>query len=48
MVYRLHHFPESGNSYKLALMFTLYGQTFEPVWTDFGGGTMRTGSGAGR
>lgn len=34
--YRLHYFPESGNSYKLALMLTLCGQTFEPVWTDFG------------
>ena len=32
--YRLHYFPESGNSYKLALMLTLCGQTFEPVWTD--------------
>jgi glutathione S-transferase len=35
--YRLHYFPESGNSYKLALMLTLCRQTFEPVWTDFGG-----------
>jgi len=26
----------SGNSYKLALMLTLCGETFEPVWTDFG------------
>jgi glutathione S-transferase len=34
--YRLHYFPESGNSYKLALMLTLCGHTFEPVWTDFG------------
>lgn len=34
--YRLHYFPESGNSYKLALMLTLCGETFEPVWTDFG------------
>jgi glutathione S-transferase len=40
--YRLHYFPESGNSYKLALMLTLCGQTFEPVWTDFGGGETRT------
>ncbi|WP_458757229.1 glutathione S-transferase family protein [Afipia sp. TerB] len=40
--YRLHYFPESGNSYKLALMLTLCGQTFEPVWTDFGGGITRT------
>lgn len=34
--YRLHYFPESGNSYKLAQMLTLCDQTFEPVWTDFG------------
>jgi glutathione S-transferase len=40
--YRLHYFPESGNSYKLALMLTLCGQQFEPVWTDFGGGVTRT------
>ena len=40
--YRLHYFPESGNSYKIALMLTLCGQTFEPVWTDFGGGVTRT------
>ena len=41
-LYRLHYFPESGNSYKLALMLTLCGQTFEPVWTDFGGGITRS------
>src|SRR5580692_10569057 len=40
--YRLHYFPESGNSYKLALMLALCGQRFEPVWTDFGGGVTRT------
>jgi glutathione S-transferase len=40
--YRLHYFPESGNSYKLALMLTLCGQAFEPVWTDFAGGATRT------
>lgn len=40
--FRLHHFPESGNSYKLALMLTLCGQRYEPVWTDFGGGITRT------
>lgn len=40
--YRLHYFPESGNSYKLSLMLTLCGQGFEPVWTDFGGGITRT------
>src|SRR5215470_17608856 len=42
MRYRLHYFPESGNSYKLALMLTLCGQSFEPIWTDFGGGVTRT------
>lgn len=36
--YQLHYFPESGNSYKLALMLTLCGQNFEPIWTDFGSG----------
>jgi glutathione S-transferase len=41
-IYRLHYFPESGNSYKLALMLTLCGEKFEPVWTDFGGGVTRT------
>ena len=40
--YRLHYFPESGNSYKVALMLTLCGQTFELIWTDFGGGVTRT------
>jgi glutathione S-transferase len=40
--YRLHYFPESGNSYKLALMLTLCGQEFETVWTDFSGGTTRS------
>lgn len=40
--YRLHYFPESGNSYKLALMLTLCGQSFESVWTDFGAGITRT------
>jgi glutathione S-transferase len=42
IAYRLHYFPESGNSYKLALMLTLCGQEFEPVWTDFGGGITRS------
>lgn len=41
-VYRLHYFPESGNSYKLALMLTLCGQAFEPVWTDFAAGVTRS------
>ncbi|MBV9738458.1 MAG: glutathione S-transferase family protein [Hyphomicrobiales bacterium] len=40
--YRLHYFPESGNSYKLALMLALCGQDFELVWTDFGGGITRS------
>jgi glutathione S-transferase len=40
--FRLHYFPESGNSYKLALMLAMCGKTFEPVWTDFGGGITRT------
>jgi glutathione S-transferase len=40
--YRLHYFPESGNSYKLALMLTLCGERFEPVWTDFAAGVTRT------
>jgi glutathione S-transferase len=40
--YRLHYFPESGNSYKLALMLTLCGQNFELVWTDFSGGITRS------
>jgi len=39
---RLHYFPESGNSYKLALMLILCGERFEPIWTDFGGGVTRT------
>lgn len=40
--YRLHYFPESGNSYKLALMLALCGQDFEPAWTDFARGVTRT------
>lgn len=40
--YRLHYFPESGNSYKLALMLTLCGERFDGVWTDFAGGVTRT------
>lgn len=34
--FRLHYFPESGNSYKLALMLQLCKQDFVPIWTDFG------------
>ena len=40
--WRLHYFPESGNSYKLALMLTLCGERFEPVWTDFASGVTWT------
>ncbi len=40
--YRLHYFPESGNSYKIALMLTLCGAPFESVWTDFGSGVTWT------
>lgn len=40
--YELHYFPESGNSYKLALMLALCGRTFAPVWTDFAAGVTRT------
>ena len=40
--YRLHYFPESGNSYKLASMLTLCGETFEPIWTDFASGVTWT------
>lgn len=42
MIYRLHYFPESGNSYKLALMLALCGVECELVWTDFGAGVTRT------
>lgn len=40
--YRLHYFPESENSYELALMLALCSQEFEPIWTDFCGGVTRT------
>ncbi len=40
--YKLHYFPESGNSYKLALMLKLCGQHFDPVWTDFANGVTHT------
>ncbi|WP_428488412.1 hypothetical protein [Rhodopila sp.] len=36
--YKLHYFPASENSYKSALMLTLCGQRFEPIWTNFGSG----------
>ncbi len=40
--YRLHYFPESGNSYKLALMLTFCEQPFELLWTNFFAGTTQT------
>jgi glutathione S-transferase len=40
--YRPHYVPESGNSYKIALILTLSGQTFEPIWTDYARGVTRT------
>jgi glutathione S-transferase len=40
--YRLHYFPGSANSYKLALMLTLYEPAFKPIWTDFGARVTRT------
>jgi glutathione S-transferase len=42
MGYRLHYFPESGNSDELALMLRLCRLSWEPVWTDFGAGVTRT------
>jgi glutathione S-transferase len=32
---KLHYFPESGNSYKVALMLTLCGVPWQPVYVDF-------------
>ncbi len=40
--YTLHCFPESGNSYKIALMLTLIGEPYDSVWTDFFSGVTRT------
>jgi glutathione S-transferase len=40
--YRLHCFPESGNSYKVALMLTLCGAPWDPIFVDFFGGETRT------
>lgn len=40
--YRLHYCPESGNSYKVALMLALCGQAWDGIWTDFKGGQTRT------
>lgn len=40
--YGLHYFPESGNSYKLALMLALCEEHFAPFWTDFASGVTFT------
>jgi glutathione S-transferase len=42
MSYRLHCFAQSGNAYKAALMLTLTGQDWEPVFVDFFHGATRT------
>src|SRR5688572_1641262 len=40
--YRLHCFAESGNCYKVALMLSLCGCEWEPVFVDYFGGETRT------
>jgi glutathione S-transferase len=40
--YTLHCFLQSGNAYKAALMMTLAGCDWEPVWVDFFNGETRT------
>lgn len=40
--YRLHCFPKSGNSYKVALMLTLCGAPWDQIFVDFFGGETRT------
>ena len=42
MIMRLHCFGESGNAYKCALMLSLTGQPWEPVFVDFFHGGTRT------
>lgn len=42
--YRLHCFPESGNSYKVALMLAVCGADWEPVFVDFFHGQTREGN----
>jgi glutathione S-transferase len=42
MSYRLHCFAQSGNAYKVALMLTLTGTEWEPVFVDFFNGQTRT------
>jgi glutathione S-transferase len=39
--YRLHCMKESGNAYKVALMLTLSGCDWAPVWVDYFGGQTR-------
>src|SRR5690349_475444 len=39
--YKLYCMGESGNSYKAALMLTLTGSDWAPVWVDFFGGETR-------
>ena len=39
--YKLYCMSESGNSYKAALMLTLTGSDWAPVWVDFFGGETR-------
>jgi glutathione S-transferase len=40
--YSLHCFLQSGNAYKVALMLTLCGADWRPVWVDFFNGETRT------
>jgi glutathione S-transferase len=40
--FKLHYFPESGNSYKVALMLTLCRQAWTPVYVEFFAGVTRT------
>jgi len=42
MTYRLHCFAQSGNAYKAALMLTLTGADWQPVFVDFFNGATRT------
>ncbi len=41
--YQLYGMGESGNCYKVALMLTLCGCDWEPVFVDFFGGETRSG-----
>jgi glutathione S-transferase len=44
MVYRLHGFSQSGNTFKVAFALRAMDQPFENVYVDFMGGVTRTGS----